>query len=115
MESRELTSCSRHMQWLADIEDRKSSGLTVKEWCKTHNLLEKTYYYRHKIVMNVVCTRINNEVEPVRNNAPEFAKIELSGSGQSGIHIETTTVNIHISPNSNTEHVKLVLEAMSCA
>ena len=115
MESRELISCSRHMQWLADIEDQKASGLTVKEWCRAHDLLEKTYYYRHKVVMDELCTRINNEAEPVRNGPPEFAKIELSGSGQSGIHIETATVNIHISPDSNTEHVRLVLGAIRYA
>ena len=45
MDTQLATSQIRMQNWLAVIRDQKSSGLTIKEYCKEHKLSENAYYY----------------------------------------------------------------------
>ena len=36
----------RLQKWKQQIEEQKSSGLTVQEWCRQNGVNDKTYYYR---------------------------------------------------------------------
>ena len=35
----------RMQEWNSQIEEQKSSGLSVQEWCQQHSIKPKTYYY----------------------------------------------------------------------
>ena len=35
----------RLQEWERQIEEQKSSGLSVQEWCQQHGINPKTYYY----------------------------------------------------------------------
>ncbi len=36
--------------WAQNIEQRISSGMTIKEWCQANNIMESQYYYWLKVV-----------------------------------------------------------------
>ena len=35
----------RLQEWSRQIDEQKSSGLSVQEWCQQHSIKPKTYYY----------------------------------------------------------------------
>ena len=49
----QLTTNVRNQQWLQMVQDQKSSGLTVKDWCLENHISENCFYYRqHKLRMS---------------------------------------------------------------
>ena len=46
----QITTNVRSQQWLQMIRDQKTSGLTVKDWCREQHISENCFYYRqHKL------------------------------------------------------------------
>jgi len=50
MNVQEVKRQIRLTEWAAQIEDRKQSGLTVKQWREENGIHKKTYYNRMKRV-----------------------------------------------------------------
>lgn len=106
--------------WAKDMEEQKNSGLSREAWCKIHGIPSSTFDYR----CSVVCKAINEKLEPKANDnqialsgetkpEPVFAKVNLTKSETRyvGINIRLGEAEINIAPDSNPEHIKLVLEA----
>ena len=111
-----------HAAWAEDYEAQKASGLTVKEWCAEKAIPENTFYQRLRIVRKegLVGPRertkaVRKAVKPVDVPAASFARLELPSFSSQGIMIRMGNTEINISPGSNTEHVKMVLEAIANA
>ena len=52
-------------QWLGMVQERKESGLSVKEWCAWCGITEHVYYYRFRQLRLAACHALQ-EVEPVQ-------------------------------------------------
>lgn len=114
-------------RWAAEMEEQKASGLTHKQWCNMQGISTSCFEYR--------CTRVRRALEkeikmsektelatvcnePVAVPSPAFAKIELkpdSDMHQGGIDIRIGNVTVHIAPDSNTDHLRIVMEALAHA
>ncbi len=40
--------------WAAMIEACRNSGLSVRDWCAKNQITERSYYYRHRLVMQAL-------------------------------------------------------------
>ena len=118
MDTRLITTQLRHKSWMEEYARQQESGLTVREWCAQSGITTKTFYYRLKVLREEACALMNTEgAASIQANTPDFVKVELpsTSAGSSGINIKLRKVEINISPDSNTEHVRMVLEAMTHA
>lgn len=115
MDTRLITTQLRHRSWMEEYARQQESGLTVREWCAENGITPKTFYYRLRVIREEACALMNTEgAGPVQANSPDFVKVELPKdvACSSGIKIKLSEAEINISPNSNTEHVRMVLEAI---
>ncbi len=60
MTSTELKHQARQQKWVAAIQNCRSSGLPVRQWCKQRGITPSTYY------------RWEREVLSIADAAPEF-------------------------------------------
>jgi hypothetical protein len=66
MTSAELKHKARLQEWATAIQECRSSGLSVKEWCKGKEITTATYY------------RWEREVLTIANSAPELPETAAS-------------------------------------
>lgn len=59
-------------EWAKRVKECRSSGLSVKEWCKENNVAMSTFYTWQKKVFNAVSNQVQQT--PV-NFSPVFAEI----------------------------------------
>lgn len=109
----------RLRSWAEDLANQKASGLPIKEWCKEKNICVKTFEYRRKQVYS----RMSSMSESSTSNYPavangEIVKVEMKESLDNlhtdslGITITRDDTVINIKPDSNLEHIKIVMEAI---
>ena len=55
----------RLQEWSGMLQQRKESGLSVKEWCREQGLAEYTYYYRLRKLRQAACTALE-QAQPVQ-------------------------------------------------
>jgi len=65
----------KQKQWTEIIRECRSSGQSVRSWCKEHNIKEQSYYYWLRKIREQTCKSIGYEVETAENKC-EFAQIE---------------------------------------
>ena len=107
----------RHQSWMEDYARQQESGLTVRAWCEQNGMLPKTFYYRLRVIREEACSLMKLETPSGKpEESHEFVKVNLPKDGPgNGIRIKLPSAEITISSGSNTEHVKMVLEAMAHA
>lgn len=119
MEVNEIVRETRHYGWAQQVQDQQNSGLSICEWCRQNGIAENTFHYRMKIVRQEACNSLEQRsASIVKQDAPVFAKVNIEPKAEnstSGIAISTNGINVHIAPDSNTDHVRLVLEAITYA
>lgn len=116
MKPKEIKRYTSMRHWEQVILDRKASGLTVKQYCENNNITKRRYYYWSRIIRDADFSSIEvataKELEEP-DNQPQFAKVELhSGNSASGITIRMRDSEIDIHPDSNPEHIRIIMEAL---
>ena len=69
----ETTRQFRLQQWAEALRDRKESGLTVKEWCRLHNVSKYQFYYRQREVRKHAAQFL--ALQPVQADKPAFVEV----------------------------------------
>ena len=62
---REVKTNLRHREWEEQIRECQSSGMKVRDWCKTNGLNETTYYRRLRIVREEYLQNAGNSVHQI--------------------------------------------------
>ena len=119
MEVKELVKETRHYGWAQQLQEQQNSGLSICEWCRQNGIAENTFHYRMKIVRQEACNSLEQRsASIVKHDEPVFAKVNIESKNEtstSGIEISVNGINVHIAPDSNSEHVRMVLEAITYA
>ena len=104
----------RLKQWAELIQEHKSSGLTVDEWCAQNGLKRSNYYYRLKKVREAMllaeATREIVAISPtlaIPNNPLHEAH---TTSGE--LKIDIGYAKIHVNDSTSASLLKMVLEVM---
>lgn len=69
--SRELQALNTHsklQQWMAQVADCRNSSLTVRDWCREHDVCPQTYYKWQRRVY-----------EYAKSQQPQFAEVATPG------------------------------------
>jgi hypothetical protein len=56
--SREIAADYRLAHWARIIQERTESGLSIKEFCKSHALRQNAYFYWQRKLRQLVCDEI---------------------------------------------------------
>lgn len=113
-------------KWAQDMSDQMSSNLSRKQWCEIKGIPTSTYDYRCKVVKLALEEKMketsdanapivaSNNIEPVQSE-PTFAKVNLQAPTivSSGICIKLANAEVSIAPDTPTEHIHMVMEALA--
>lgn len=61
-----INTQSKLQQWMARVADCRNSSLTVRDWCREHNVSPQTYYKWQRRVY-----------EYAKSQQPQFAEVTL--------------------------------------
>ena len=61
----EVKTNLRHREWEEQIRECQSSGMKVRDWCKTNGLNETTYYRRLRIIREEYLQNTGNSVHQI--------------------------------------------------
>ena len=62
---REVKTELRHREWVEQIKECQSSGMTVMVWCKEKGISQHTYYSRLKVVRKELLKRTEQPLQPI--------------------------------------------------
>ena len=79
MELQEAKRQANICQWRQMVYECRNSGMTVAQWCQTHQISIKAYYYRQRQVWKAESTGANDsaKIGPTVLPAPGFAEVKL--------------------------------------
>ena len=73
----EVKTNLRHREWEEQIRECQSSGMKVRDWCKTNGLNETTYYRRLRIIREDHLQNAGNSVHQI---VPVGVSNEIAGA-----------------------------------
>lgn len=96
---RELTRKMRLQEWARQIDDWQASGMTQRDWCRTHGIGLDAFKYRKAKVEKYASELLQNESHPiVAVNAnlmeQERADTRMSSVQTMEIRLEKATVRV---------------------
>lgn len=113
MTSTELKHQAKLQKWAAAIQDCRSSGLSVRQWCRQESIHPTTYYRWERELLSLADT----ERESSRESAVTFAKIPapqqpFRTDAERIATIRIGDASIEIYDQVNSELLKALVEAL---
>ena len=93
----------RLQEWERQIEEQKSSGLSVQEWCQQHSIKPKTYYYHLRKVREEFLSSGKSENTQAQIEAERSVVPILTTSSDRNITIEKNGLRITLPENISAE------------
>lgn len=90
MTSNELKHQAKIQEWGVAIQDCRSSGLSVREWCRQRGVTSTTYYRWEREVLSSICGK-----DAMRHSGTEFVEL-LAPQPFRNVSERTATLNIGI-------------------
>ena len=110
MTSAELKHRAKLQAWAARIQDCRSSGLSVRAWCRQEEINAATYYRWERELLALAETELCSSVSAAR-----FA--ELPAPKQVSRNVAECSATLHIGnasldiyPGCDTEQLKMLVE-----
>ena len=116
--------------WRRKMEERQSSGLSVKTWCKERELSQSAYYHRLQKLREAVCEQVGKQVGkqvckdrsvlscPVPTPVPATAVVPIRRAdtplvgSSSGVEIECGGLRIKVSGECPAELICTMLREL---
>ena len=112
MTSTELKHRVKLQEWAARIQDCRSSGLSVREWCRQEEINAETYYRWERELLALAETEPCSRVSAVR-----FAELPAPKRGSRNgaecsatLHIGNASLDIY--PGGDAEQLRLLVELL---
>jgi len=93
MDSRKITTEYRMNQWAQIIQDRKTSGQSVKDYCESRGLSRDSYFNWQRKLREATCeqlTIIQSKTSEIGSTPPGFTEIKLMSSQLPISHTEVS-------------------------
>ena len=122
MSAQELKHQARLNEWRMNVERCRSSGQTVREWCKEQGICVQTYYRWEREILSKVGggrQRLEQEGIATRNEAT-FVEIESGNETNKNdlkneiAEVQTSRGRIRIFSGASPEAIKALCEAFLC-
>ncbi len=120
MNTREARHPAQMAEWEERVKDCRSSGRSVKEWCKVKGIGYQTYYrWEREVTNHASIQKVRQEAatEPVK---AEFARIRTEGErpgsvkAQGAAIIRIGGVTIEVNADTDIGMVAALCQALSC-
>ena len=115
MNARELKHEALLVEWREKIVACRSSGQTVRQWCREQGFTEKTYYRWEREIFGRLDKKVK-ESQALAVAAPEFAAAPAiaprGASGQAIMTLRTGTAEIDIYAGAGEREIETVLRAL---
>ena len=103
-------------QWRVLIEECRASGMTVTSWCRSHGIVEQTYYKNLKKLREQELEKLPTELVPVPDEKPvAFKKLEVQtpvAGTKAAVVIRFPNATVEISEGTSQQTIQAVLLAL---
>ena len=112
MTSAELKHRVKLQEWAARIQDCRSSGLSVRAWCRQEEIKAATYYRWERELLALAETEPCSSVSAVRfAELPAPKRVPRNVAERSAtLHIGNASLDIY--PGCDTEQLKMLVELL---
>ena len=112
MTSAELKHHAKLQEWSARIQDCRSSGLSVRAWCRQEEINATTYYRWERELLALAETEPCSSVSAVRfAELPAPKRVSRNVAERSAtLHIGNASLDIY--PGCDTEQLKMLVELL---
>ena len=112
MTSAELKHRVKLQEWAARIQDCRSSGLSVRAWCRQEEINAATYYRWERELLALAETEPCSSVSAVRfAELPAPKQVSRNVAERSAtLHIGNASLDIY--PGCDTEQLKMLVELL---
>ena len=112
MTSAELKHRAKLQEWAARIQDCRSSGLSVRAWCRQEEINAATYYRWERELLALAETEPCSSVSAVRfAELPAPKRVSRNVAERSAtLHIGNASLDIY--PGCDTEQLKMLVELL---
>ena len=111
MTSTELKHQPRLQEWAAAIEDCRSSGLSVRQWCRERGTTPTTYYRWERELLSVASStkRLLETPTVAFAELPAPKQMSCSAAERSAtLHLGNVSIDIY--PQCSAEQLKALIE-----
>jgi DNA-binding CsgD family transcriptional regulator len=102
----------RLQEWERQIEEQKSSGLSVQEWCQQHSIKPKTYYYHLRKVREEFLRSGKSENTQAQIEAERAVVPILTTSSDRNITIEKNGMRITLPESISADILIAVVDKL---
>ena len=112
MTSTELRHHAKLQEWSARIQDCRSSGLSVRAWCKQEGVNAATYYRWERGLLSTAETRPRLDAPVVRfAELPAPKQVSCSVAERCAtLHVGNASLDIY--PGCDAEQLRLLVELL---
>ena len=109
MTSTELKHQARLQEWAGAIQDCRSSGLSVRQWCRERGTTPTTYYRWERELLSVASTAKALSETP----AVAFAELPVpNNTTERSATLRIGNASLDIYPSCDTEQMKKLVELL---
>ena len=102
----------RLQEWNRQIEEQKSSGLSVQEWCQQHGIKPKTYYYHLRKVREEYLMSGKGENSQEKKETEREVVPILAAPSSGNISIEKNGLRITLPEDISAEVLIAVVDKL---
>ena len=102
----------RLQEWERQIEEQKTSGLSVQEWCRQNGIAAKTYYYHLRKVKEEMLKSGKSESDQAQNETERAVVPILTAPVVGNITIEKNGLRIILPENISAEVLVSVVDRL---
>ncbi len=114
MTSNALKHQARQQEWIAAVQECRSSGLPVKQWCRNRGITTSTYYRWERELLALTG---GSRSKPQLASTTTFAELPVSQQACRNVSEVSATVHINdvsidIYPGMDAELLKTLLDTV---
>ena len=102
----------RLKEWKRQIEEQKTSGLSVQEWCRQNGIAAKTFYYHLRKVREDFLKSGRSEIDRAKNETERAVVPILTAPVGGNITIEKNGLRIILPENISAEVLVSVVDRL---
>lgn len=101
-------------EWQARVTECRSSGLSVTQWCKAHQLSSKTYYHWEREVLGVMSKELVMSNAKTASEEVEFAAIPetVKHTVETAAILQLGEIRVEIHNGANSDTIQAIITAL---
>lgn len=114
MNTRQVAHEVRRQKWALVMQERRESGLTIRDFCREQGIKEKTFFYWQRRLREAVCEKLALGEETAIASVPSFAEVQIpmDSPGRDMIRVRLGDAEVEIGGDVSPVAIEAVLRAL---